>query len=89
MDSVGVWIRTAIDLTALSFTAVDMDPTPPNAPDNNFSLGLAVISATELPAAAGVPTLNVVALTVAVLMLLMVGLVVLRRSASPKNSPRL
>ncbi|HPG62629.1 MAG TPA: hypothetical protein PK586_11500 [Casimicrobium sp.] len=89
MDSVGVWIRTAIDLTTLSVTAVDMDPTPPNAPDNNFSLGLAVISATELPAAAGVPTLDALALTVAVLMLLMAGLVVLLRSASPKNTPRL
>jgi hypothetical protein len=89
MDSVGVWIRTAIDLTTLSLTAVDMDPTPPNAPDNNFSLGLAVISATALPVAAGVPTLDALALTVAVLMLLMAGLVVLRGSASPKNSSRL
>lgn len=59
MDSVGVWIKTAIDISALSLTANDQDTTPRNAqgaylgPDNNFVLGVGLIAMTEAPAIPG------------------------------------
>lgn len=82
MDSVGVWIRTAIDLTSLSLTAADMDANPANGPDNNFSLGLAVIAATVPIPAPPVPTMGVTALGILLALLLSGGALVLRRNTT-------
>ncbi len=54
MDSVGVWVRTAIDVTTLTLSANDLDVSPRNpqtgaylGPDNNFVLGVGFIAVTE------------------------------------------
>jgi hypothetical protein len=92
MDSVGVWIRTAIDVTSLSLTAVDVDASPANAPDNNFSLGLAVISATAplpvvpLAVATPVPSLDALGLALLVGLVLLTAATLRRPTASKKNS---
>lgn len=60
MDSVGVWVRTAIDISSLSMTASDQDVSPRNpqtgayvGPDNNFVMGVGFIAATETIAVPG------------------------------------
>lgn len=73
MDSVGVWVRTAIDIGTLSLTVTDQDVSPRNpqtgayiGPDNNFVLGVGLIAATESIA---VPGPNALLLTLLVLLL--------------------
>lgn len=59
IDSVGVWIKTAIDVSALTLTAYDQDVTPRSpqgaylGPDNNFVIGVGLIAATESPTVPG------------------------------------
>jgi hypothetical protein len=60
MDSVGVWVRTAIDVSTLTLSASDLDLSPRNpqtgayvGPDNNFVLGVGFIAATESIAVPG------------------------------------
>ena len=63
IDSVGVWIKTALDVSSLTLTASDQDATPRSpqgayqGPDNNFVLGVGFIAATEAPTVPG-PTGN-------------------------------
>lgn len=60
MDSVGVWIKTAIDLPSLTLTASDQDISPRSpqtnaylGPDNNFVLGVGFIAETVSPSVPG------------------------------------
>ena len=59
IDSVGVWIKTATDVSSLTLTASDQDATPRSpqgayqGPDNNFVLGVGFIAATEAPTVPG------------------------------------
>lgn len=72
MDSVGVWIQTASDLTTLTLTANDQDTTPRGpqgnylGPDNNFVLGVGFIAAVEPLAVPGVGVLALALLALAV-----------------------
>jgi hypothetical protein len=77
IDSVGVWVRTAIDLTAISITVFDVDANPPNAPDNNFLLGFGLIAATYEPAP--VPSSNAALVALLSVLLLLVGSFGVRR----------
>jgi hypothetical protein len=60
MDSVGVWVRTAVDIGSLTMSASDIDVSPRNpqtgayiGPDNNFVLGVGLIAVTESVAVPG------------------------------------
>lgn len=77
IDSVGVWVRTAIDLSSLSISALDVDVSPPNSPDNNFLLGFGLIAATFDPPP--VPGVSGQAQSILVALLLLAGVVGLRR----------
>ncbi len=77
IDSVGVWVRTAIDLTALSISASDTDASPPNSPDNNFLLGFGLIAATFDPPP--VPALGAIAQGAMAALLLLTGVMAWRR----------
>ena len=82
IDSVGVWVRTDVDLTSLSITAFDTDISPPNAPDNNYVLGFGLIAATYAPPPIPGPTgLWLVLLGV---MVLLIRSYVLRRAMSSR-----
>lgn len=78
IDAVGIWVRTAIDLSSLSLTAIDADPSTSNGmggytgPDNNYFLGLGVIALTQ--PAVQVPALGDPALGVLALLLVLVAL---------------
>lgn len=75
-DSIGIWVQTAIDLNQLTIEAIDTDPSTSNGmggftgPDNNFVLGLGVISATR---AAGQGNRPVPALTDRSMVVLLIG----------------
>lgn len=80
VDSVGVWIRTAVDLPALSLTVFDTDPSPQGQPDNNFVLGLGVIASITAQAPAVVPTLDVTT-TIALAVLIALSLLAFQHFA--------
>lgn len=82
-DSIGIWVQTAINLNALSIEAIDTDPSTSNGmggftgPDNNFVLGLGVLSATSAPIA--LPMLSVWSMGLLGIVLLIVALGFVRR----------
>lgn len=82
VDAVGIWVRTAVDLTSLSLTAIDTDPSTSNGmggytgPDNNYFLGMGVIALTQPPVM--VPALSDPALGVLALLLVLAAIAVLR-----------
>ncbi|WP_146151801.1 hypothetical protein [Ahniella affigens] len=89
-DSIGIWVQTAIDLNQLTIEAIDTDPSTSNGmggftgPDNNFVLGLGVISATRAAGTGNrpVPALNGLAMSALLLVLLGSGLWLNRRHVS-------
>lgn len=89
-DSIGVWVQTALDVNQLTLEAIDTDPSTSNGmggftgPDNNFVLGLGVISATRAAGTGNrpIPTLNAYAMSALLLALLGTGLWLNRRNVS-------
>lgn len=88
VDAVGIWIRTAIDVSTLQLSAIDSDPSTSNGmggytgPDNNFVMGLGLISRTQGVPAIPLPTLGIMALFLLSTMLILSGKRHLQRARS-------